>query len=62
MLFQIFMTAYFLFRFGLEFLKPRVEVVAGLGTLQLLCLAGLFYYRHTLYRIFFQPKALTVYG
>lgn len=62
MLFQVFMTAYLLFRFGVEFLKPRVIWVAGLDTLQVCCLTGLLYYRRTLFRLIIQPKSLTVHG
>ena len=43
-LFKIFMVAYLLFRFGIEFLKPRYTWGVGLSTIQLTCLIGLAYY------------------
>jgi phosphatidylglycerol---prolipoprotein diacylglyceryl transferase len=42
--FQIFMLSYFTFRFLLDFIKPRVELVGYLGTIQLVCLCIIFYY------------------
>lgn len=62
MQFQVFMTSYLLFRFVVEFIKPRVVFLAGMDTLQLFCLAGLLYYRRTLLNLIFHPKALTVHG
>jgi phosphatidylglycerol:prolipoprotein diacylglycerol transferase len=56
--FQLFMTCYLLFRFVVEFLKPRAPVLAGLGTLQLFCLAGLCYYRRTLFQLCVRPVQL----
>ena len=56
--FQVFMTAYLVFRFVVEFLKPRIVVGVGLGTLQLFCLAGLFYYRRTLFNLIVRPTKL----
>jgi phosphatidylglycerol:prolipoprotein diacylglycerol transferase len=43
-LFKVFMVAYLLFRFGIEFLKPRYTWSVGLSTIQLTCLIGLAYY------------------
>jgi len=42
--FKLFMIAYLLFRFGLDFIKPGYRYVFGLGSIQLACLAGLLYY------------------
>lgn len=53
-LFKLFMMAYLLFRFLLDFIKPHYPVLLGLSTIQLTCLAGLLYYS----RFIFQPKKL----
>jgi phosphatidylglycerol:prolipoprotein diacylglycerol transferase len=42
--FKLFMIAYLLFRFGLDFIKPGYRYALGLGSIQLACLAGLLYY------------------
>ena len=42
--FKIFMIAYILFRFLLDFIKPHYTFSFGLSTIQVTCLAGLFYY------------------
>ncbi|SEV99347.1 prolipoprotein diacylglyceryl transferase [Chitinophaga arvensicola] len=42
--FKLFMIAYLLFRFGLDFIKPGYRYAFGLGSIQLACLAGLLYY------------------
>jgi hypothetical protein len=34
------MLAYLLFRFGVEFIKPRETPIVGLSAIQLACLAG----------------------
>ncbi|MEM6380413.1 MAG: prolipoprotein diacylglyceryl transferase family protein [Bacteroidota bacterium] len=43
-LFQLFMVAYFGFRFFIEFLKPNTFLVLGLSTIQYLCLICFIYY------------------
>lgn len=43
-LFQIFMLSYFSFRFLLDFIKPREEVIGNLGTIQLVCILMILYY------------------
>ena len=43
-LFKIFMMAYFVFRFLLDFIKPGWRYAGGFGTIQLACIAGLLYY------------------
>lgn len=42
--FKIFMIAYCLFRFMLEFIKPHYTFRIGLSTIQITCLTGLLYY------------------
>ena len=42
--FQIFMLSYFTFRFLLDFIKPRVEILGNLGTIQLVCICVIIYY------------------
>lgn len=53
-LFKIFMIAYLMFRFLLDFIKPGQRYAAGLGSIQLACLAGLAYY----YRYLLRPSLL----
>lgn len=53
-LFKLFLMAYLLFRFLLDFIKPRETYVPGLGAIQLACLAGLGYY----YRYLLRPARL----
>ena len=48
MRFKIFMTGYLLWRFLAEWLKPVWWFPFGLTSIQLACLAGLFYYRKTI--------------
>jgi phosphatidylglycerol---prolipoprotein diacylglyceryl transferase len=43
-IFKLFMVAYLLFRFLLDFIKPHYTFNIGLSTIQLTCLAGLLYY------------------
>lgn len=49
--FRIFMISYFSFRFGIEFLKPNVFFVAGLSTIQWLCLVCILYYYKTVFQL-----------
>ena len=42
--FKIFMIAYILFRFFIDFIKPSYIIAMGLSTIQLTALAGLVYY------------------
>jgi prolipoprotein diacylglyceryltransferase len=42
--FQLFMLSYFTFRFMLDFIKPRLELIGNLGTIQLVCIAVIIYY------------------
>lgn len=43
-LFKLFMIAYLVFRFCLDFIKPAYFLFLGLTSIQLTCLAGLIYY------------------
>lgn len=43
-LFQLFMLSYFSFRFLLDFIKPKIEILGNLGTIQLVCLSVIMYY------------------
>ena len=52
MKFKIFMIGYLLWRFFVEWLKPVYFLEIGLSSIQLACLAGLFYYRKTIMNIF----------
>lgn len=42
--FQVFMLSYFTFRFLLDFIKPRLEIVGNLGTIQIVCIWVIIYY------------------
>jgi phosphatidylglycerol---prolipoprotein diacylglyceryl transferase len=42
--FQLFMVAYLLFRFALDFIKPGYTFFWGIGTIQICCALGLVYY------------------
>ncbi len=52
--FKIFMIAYIVFRFLLDFIKPHYTFNFGLSTIQIICVVGLIYY--SLFII--QPKRL----
>ncbi|MEY8758241.1 prolipoprotein diacylglyceryl transferase [Chryseobacterium tongliaoense] len=43
-IFQLFMLSYFTFRFLLDFIKPRVEIIGNLGTIQIVCIGVIIYY------------------
>lgn len=53
-LFKLFMIAYLLFRFIIEFIKPHYTLSIGLSSIQLACLLGLLYYA----RFIVQPRKL----
>lgn len=42
--FQLFMLSYFSFRFFLDFIKPKIDIIGNLGTIQLVCLSVIIYY------------------
>lgn len=48
LLFRIFMISYLIFRFGLEFLKPREPIALQLSAIQWACVAGCVYYAGTI--------------
>lgn len=52
--FKIFLIAYMLYRFSVDFIKPSEHIIFGLSTIQLTSIAGLIYY----YRYIVQPKKL----
>jgi len=54
--FKVFMILYFLFRFGVEFLKPNTFLFLGLSSIQYLCLICFLYYAKTI-----QNAAIYVY-
>ncbi|MDQ0592256.1 phosphatidylglycerol:prolipoprotein diacylglycerol transferase [Chryseobacterium ginsenosidimutans] len=43
-IFQVFMLSYFTFRFLLDFIKPRLELIGNLGTIQIVCICVIIYY------------------
>jgi prolipoprotein diacylglyceryltransferase len=43
-LFQLFMLSYFVFRFLLDFIKPKIEIIGSIGTIQIVCLIMIIYY------------------
>lgn len=48
LLFKVFMISYFGFRFLIEFIKPNVFLIAGLSSIQWLCIMCWLYYFPTL--------------
>jgi phosphatidylglycerol---prolipoprotein diacylglyceryl transferase len=48
-MFKIFMIAYLLFRFLLDFIKPHYNIIPGLSSIQLACVTGLIYYRRDIW-------------
>ncbi len=43
-IFQLFMLSYFSFRFFLDFIKPRIEIIGNMGTIQMVCICVIIYY------------------
>ncbi|MGN7756019.1 prolipoprotein diacylglyceryl transferase [Chryseobacterium sp. 22532] len=43
-IFQAFMLSYFTFRFFLDFIKPKIDIIGNLGTIQLVSLSVIIYY------------------
>lgn len=56
--FQIFMIFYLLFRFSLDFIKPRTILYFELSTIQLSCFVGLLYYSKTIVKLIFNRKEI----
>lgn len=52
LLFKIFMLSYFSFRFMIEFIKPNVYFIAGLSSIQWLCITCWVYYIPSLKKMF----------
>ncbi len=52
--FKLFMVAYLIFRFLIEFIKPDYFFSFGLSVIQLVCIAGILYY----YKVFVYPSKL----
>jgi len=52
--FKVFLSAYLLFRFADEFIKPDYFFSFGLSVIQLVCIAGILYY----YKVFIYPSKL----
>ena len=48
--FKVFMIAYLVFRFCVEFIKPGYTYFYGIGTIQIACMLGLLYYSRTIIR------------
>ncbi|WNI35300.1 prolipoprotein diacylglyceryl transferase family protein [Chryseobacterium sp. SG20098] len=44
LIFQLFMLSYFTFRFLLDFIKPRIEIIGNIGTIQMVCICVIIYY------------------
>ncbi|MBO9130805.1 prolipoprotein diacylglyceryl transferase family protein [Bacillus sp. 165] len=42
--FALFSTAYFLYRFGIEWLKPSIKPYVGMSSIQWTCVLGVLYY------------------
>jgi len=58
--FKIFMIAYLLFRFALDFIKPHYNLILDLSAIQLACAGGLIYYRREIWspkRLFLKYKS-----
>jgi prolipoprotein diacylglyceryltransferase len=47
-LFQLFMLCYFSFRFIIDFLKPKYNIILGLSTIQIVCCMVIIYYIYLL--------------
>lgn len=56
--FKLFMIAYLVFRFLLDFIKPTDPLLAGFSAIQWACLAGLWYYRKTIFSLIFRQREI----
>lgn len=61
-IFQLFLSAYLIFRFTLEFIKPHQEIIISLSSIQIVCILGLLYYSKTLVSLFTTPSILQHHG
>lgn len=59
-IFQLFMLSYFTFRFFLDFIKPKVEIIGNLGTIQLVCLCVMMYYIYKIKTVLVTPKEIKI--
>lgn len=50
--FKLFMIAYLSFRLLVDFIKPEFRPLLGLSAIQIACLGGLMYYRHSISKFF----------
>ena len=55
-LFQLFMLSYFTFRFLLDFIKPKIEIIGNLGTIQIVCLVVILYYIYAIRKTIYLMK------
>jgi prolipoprotein diacylglyceryltransferase len=46
--FKFYMVGYLGFRFWIDFLKPDFHPILGISAIQIACLLGLIYYRHSI--------------
>lgn len=60
--FQLFLVFYLLFRFFLDFIKPRNAYFFNLGTIQLSCIIGLMYYYKIIFRLIYKTSSIFVYA
>lgn len=58
LIFKLFMIAYVLFRFLLDFIKPGFRFSFGLGSIQITCIIVLIYYWKTIMKLLFKSKQL----
>jgi len=59
-IFQLFMLSYFTFRFFLDFIKPKVEIIGNLGIIQLVCLCVMMYYIYKIKTVLVTPKEIKI--
>ncbi|MEG4320982.1 MULTISPECIES: prolipoprotein diacylglyceryl transferase family protein [unclassified Microcoleus] len=51
-LFKFYLVSYLGFRFFIDFIKPEFHPFLGLSAIQIACLLGLVYYRHSIVNLF----------
>ena len=56
--FKLFMIAYLLFRFAIDFIKPDFHPIWNLSAIQIACLLGLVYYARDAVRLMFERDTL----
>ena len=60
--FQIFMIAYFGFRFCIEFIKPHVNIFLAMSAIQWVAVLILLYYARTLFNLIFRQQNIFFYA